>query len=79
MARYGMYVWYGIAHLPAGVGNLATGLADYRDICQQDGLWRVVLTERAVSNASGEALTVDGDDFSHFEGSRRLSKRYVVV
>lgn len=51
-ARYG-YV-YGIAHLPAGVGNLATSLADYRDICQQSALLTVVLTERAVSNASGE-------------------------
>lgn len=69
---------YGKAHLPAGVGDLATGLADYRGKLSVRDLFQVLMMVEAVSNASGER-TVDADNFSHLDGGYRLSKKTMFV
>lgn len=71
------------AHLPARVSNLATSLADCeKNRCQQGYILKgLVLTlSGAVNVASGVKLTVDADDFSHFEiGYERKARVFVWV
>lgn len=73
-----MYMRCSIAHLPAGVGNLATGLADYRLYVSKVFFQMVLKEQRCGTRQERRRRTVDGDDFSHFEGSRRLSKEVYV-
>jgi hypothetical protein len=52
------------AHLPAGICNLATSLADYgKNMSVEEVKWRVRARERCASRRM--ILTVDADDFSH--------------
>ena len=57
-------------YLPAGVGNLTTGLADYPKSISEYSKQAVTVSKRA--NAKGYQHTIQTNDFSHFGSVMRM-------